>query len=414
MSESEEETSSAADWPVTEEWLQAVLRHHHRDLDERAAIAVIDFTVKPGCDAGESVLSDILAVAVKYCVKDDADAHTLSFIIKLLPQDPFSRFFVTEAQFDLREIKFYTQVVPDLEAFKSQNLPPETEIRLPIPKCYYAHYSAGSGDPEPSPPESVLVLENIKPAGYSGADFSRGLTLRQTTAAVDAIAHIHGLSLAIKIKEGRPLAERYPFLFQTTRASDSYQQLVERGLPQLSQFLERRPGLESVLASLNELRPHTKDIIENLLSPEEPMALITHTDFWCNNLMFREDDASCTCAILDWQMVTYSRATNDLALLLISSVPAELRRIHTGKLLDGYWTNLTDTCRRLNLDVEEELGYDRARLAEDYKRSQLLALLLCIGSVDLALGNAQMEERLLALLQDLHDDGLLNANVAKK
>jgi hypothetical protein len=82
--------------------------------------------------------------------------------------------------------------------------------------------------------------------------------------------------------------------------------------------------------------------------------------------------------------------------------------------LDGYWTNLTDTCRRLNLDVEEELGYDRARLAEDYKRSQLLALLLCIGSVDLALGNAQMEERLLALLQDLHDDGLLNANVAKK
>lgn len=36
--------------------------------------------------------------------------HSLSFIIKLLPQDPFSRFFVTEAQFDLREIKFYTQV----------------------------------------------------------------------------------------------------------------------------------------------------------------------------------------------------------------------------------------------------------------------------------------------------------------
>jgi hypothetical protein len=31
-------------------------------------------------------------------------------IIKQLPKDPFSRFFVTEGQFDLREIKFYTQV----------------------------------------------------------------------------------------------------------------------------------------------------------------------------------------------------------------------------------------------------------------------------------------------------------------
>lgn len=171
--------------------------------------------------------------------------------------------------------------------------------------------------------------------------------------------------------------------------------------------------MENILAALNDLRPHTKDIIENLLAPEEPMALITHTDFWCNNLMFLEEDNTCVCAILDWQMVTYSRPTNDLALLLISSVPAELRRLHTDSLLDGYWAQMTATCRKLKLDIESELGYDRKKLGEDYKRSQLLALLLCIGSIDLALGDAQMEERLLELLQDLHADGLLNADVAK-
>lgn len=103
-------SSEGGDWPVTEEWLQAVLKEHHNDLT--STITVLDFTVRPGCDAGESVLSDILAVAVKYRLKNDPDtvSHALSFIIKLLPQDPFSRFFVTEAQFDLREIKFYTQV----------------------------------------------------------------------------------------------------------------------------------------------------------------------------------------------------------------------------------------------------------------------------------------------------------------
>ncbi|KAJ8921815.1 hypothetical protein NQ315_008447 [Exocentrus adspersus] len=423
MSESEEESISGADWPVTEEWLQAVLKEHHKELSDPTMITVLDFSVKPGCETGESVLSDILAVAVKYCLRSDGDAstsfreepervtHSLSFIIKLLPQDPFSRYFVTEAQFDLREIKFYTQVVPDLEAFK-QNAAESEDIRLPIPRCYYAHYSAGTNDPEPTPPESVLVLENIKPQGYNSADFSHGLTLRQTTAAVEAIAQLHALSLSLKVKEGKSLSERYPFLFQTTRASDSYQQLVERGLPQLSQFLERRPGLENVLAALNDLRPHTKEIIENLLAPDEPMALITHTDFWCNNLMFKEDEETCICSILDWQMVTYSRPTNDLALLLISSVPAELRRLHTDSLLDAYWDCLTATCRKLGLDIETELGYDRKMLAEDYKRSQLLALLLCIGSVDLAIGNAQMEERLLVLLQDLYSDGLLNADLA--
>ncbi|CAH1119205.1 unnamed protein product [Phaedon cochleariae] len=412
MSDSEDESTGASDWHVTEEWLQEVLREHHKELKQPAEVTVLDFSVRPGCETGESVLSDILAVAVKYGLREESteSTHCLSFIIKLLPQDPFSRFFVTEAQFDLREIKFYTQVVPDLESFR-QKVPDALDLRLPIPKCYYAHYRAGATDPEPTPPESVLVLENIKPFGYRSADFSRGLTIRQTNAAVEAIARVHSLSLCLKIKEGKGISERYPFLFQTTRASDSYQQLVERGLPQLSQFLERRSGLDSVLAALNDLRPHTKPIIENLLAPQEPMALITHTDFWCNNLMFKEDDSECACAILDWQMVTYSRPTNDLALLINSSVSAELRRSHTDAILDNYWQCLVATCRKMAVDVETELGYDRKKLSEDFRRSQLLALLLCIGSVDLAIGNAQMEERLLELLQDLHADGLLNADV---
>lgn len=189
---------------------------------------------------------------------------------------------------------------------------------------------------------------------------------------------------------------------------------MERGLPQLSQFLERRPGLESVLEALNAIRTNTKDVIERLLLPEEPMALITHTDFWCNNLMFKESENGCVCSILDWQMVTYSNPTNDLALLLISSVPAELRRLHTDTLLDTYWETLTRTCNKLTLDISSEFGYDREKLATDYRRSQLLALLLCIGSVDVALGDPLTEERLLELLRDLHKDGLLNSDIINK
>lgn len=113
MSDNEEESSSSSssEWPVTEEWLENVLRQHHDDVDN-PRISIIEFNVRPGCDTGESVLSDILAVNVEYRLipNQDDSTHFLSFIIKLLPQDPFSRFFVTEAQFDLREIKFYTQV----------------------------------------------------------------------------------------------------------------------------------------------------------------------------------------------------------------------------------------------------------------------------------------------------------------
>ncbi|XP_063979332.1 uncharacterized protein LOC135163653 [Diachasmimorpha longicaudata] len=413
MSDSEDtDASVVTEWPVTpvtKEWLETILLIYHNE--QKSILTVNDFEVNPGCTAGESVLSDIIAVNIDYTLGDDN--MKLNVIVKLLPQDPFNRFFVTEAQFDLREIKFYTQVVGELEIFqKNHRVFQAQPIELPIPKCIHAHYKpAGGTEDTPEPPESFLVLENLRDRGYEGAKFSRGLTLRQTEAALSAIACVHALSLTLKVREETPLSERYKFLFQTARATDSYQMLVERGLPQLAHFLERRPGLEAVLESLLALRPKTKEIISSLLAPEGPLALITHTDFWCNNLLFKnDDDGNCKCAILDWQMVTYSRPTNDIALLLVSSVPTELRRTNTPGLLDKYWETLTTTCRSLGLDISEELGYGRDDLERDYQRSQLLALLLCIGSVDVAFGDPLTEQRLIDVLEDFHRDGVLNVD----
>lgn len=275
-SSDEESASSGAEWPVTAGWLGAVLTSHHSV--DAGAVQVKDFRVRPGCDAGESVLSDILSVRCDYLLDDQE--RSLSLIVKLLPHEPFSRYFVTEAQFDLREIKFYTQVVPELEAFQRRHLAAgSAPLQLPIPKCYHARYVSPDAEPDPdveadAEAESVLVLEDLKARGFRGADFSRGLTLRQAHSALEAVARLHALALALKVREGRPLDARYPFLFQTARATDSYQQLLERGLPQLAAFLERRPGLEAVLAALLALRPRTKDIIAALLAPEVSNFLI--------------------------------------------------------------------------------------------------------------------------------------------
>lgn len=59
--------------------------------------------------------------------------------------------------------------------------------------------------------------------------------------------------------------------------------------------------MKEVVERLTVIRPKTKDLIEALLAPEEPMSLITHTDFWCNNLVFKDSQ----CAVLDWQMVNF-------------------------------------------------------------------------------------------------------------
>lgn len=94
------------------------------------------------------------------------------------------------------------KVVPELEQFQRRYLPPDTPLlELPIPRCYHARYTPGKNSPNssPTPSESVLVLENLKSRGFQGADFSRGLTLMQAESALEAVARLHALSLALKV-----------------------------------------------------------------------------------------------------------------------------------------------------------------------------------------------------------------------
>jgi hypothetical protein len=94
------------------------------------------------------------------------------------------------------------KVVPELEQFQRRCLPPDTPpLEMPIPRCYHARYTQGTDSPDssPTPMESVLVLENLKSRGFQGADFSRGLTLRQAESALEAVARLHALSLALKV-----------------------------------------------------------------------------------------------------------------------------------------------------------------------------------------------------------------------
>lgn len=146
---------------------------------------------------------------------------------------------------------------------------------------------------------------------------------------------------------------------------------MEQGLPHLSKFLQQKGNYEAELEILEQLRPKTKILIENLLQPIGSMGVISHTDFWCNNLLFKEefdDRRNDNCIILDWQMITYSRPTNDIALLITSSLPSNLRRQHATKLLDLYYNLLRSNCSKLSIDIEIDLQYSRSKMQCDFRQ----------------------------------------------
>lgn len=104
MSESSEEEES--EWQVSGPWLEAALRPWGG-----ADLRVVSWTSGSSpLDRDRPVLSDIVAVRVTCQLEDRDDPTELALVLKLLPREPFQRYFVTQAQFDLREIGFYTKV----------------------------------------------------------------------------------------------------------------------------------------------------------------------------------------------------------------------------------------------------------------------------------------------------------------
>lgn len=108
---------------------------------------------------------------------------------------------------------------------------------LSVPTCFHTQYTAGTlhtndDASPPEPPESILVLEDLRPMGYrvkyifsnasnnevftqgsyslQSAHFKKGLSLIEAECAVTTISVVHALSLGLKLKEKVNLNERYP------------------------------------------------------------------------------------------------------------------------------------------------------------------------------------------------------------
>lgn len=247
------------------------------------------------------------------------------------------------------------------------------------------------------------MLEDVTAVGFESADFAEGLTEERARAALHAAARLHALSLALREREG-PLDQRFDFLFPCERAAAGYLRLVRRGLPQLEAFLRGRTDCVEEAAAVSALVARAPSLLGTLLRPAEP-APLAHADFWSGNLLFREVEGVSECIALDWQMVSLGRPMDDVALLLLSSLTPELRRAVGDSLIEEYGERLEIECVRLGAAAAGAVV--RRGLKPDWPRAALRALLLCAGSVDVALGEPRAERRLLEAVRDLHGQGVL-------
>ncbi|XP_063597497.1 uncharacterized protein LOC134774113 [Penaeus indicus] len=393
-------TSPTDDHEATKEWLETILEGYHRSKNAEADLdlELREWTINPASADKEGFLSEQLSMTVNYVA--EGEEHHAHLLAKLLPQDPFNRAFVIETLFDVREIKFYTEIKPELEEVERKYLTEDFLSSSWAPKLYYAKHKQAS--------ESILVLEDMCQHGYQVEDLTKGLSQDQIKAAITALANVHAAAVALEVKEKKPLKERYPYLLSMEQAVESFTCLVDRGLPLLLKFLESRKDYAAVREGLQKYQGQkmAADVFRKVLTPSERINTLVHCDYWCNNLLFKNGEERTDCCIIDWQMVTYGRPAIDLAFLISTSLETGERRKHCPELLSHYWQAFTSRLSKYDIKQESH-KYSREDLEADFKAAQTMAGLVVVGSVDIALGFPAREERVLELLADLLKGGIL-------
>ena len=254
----------------------------------------------------------------------------------------------------------------------------------------------------------MLVLEDLTSRGFHTASLTQGLSLSQASIALRSIAKIHAASVAYAKKRKIDFRKKFPYLLTVDQALASFKSLVSRGLPLLVKFLQNKPEHKTVRDKLQNylLGDKIESVIRNAFEPSEKINCLVHCDFWVNNLLFKKKDDKELCFLIDWQLVTYGSPAIDLALLFTTSLAADIRRDYRKTLVTTYWTELKH--HLLELGAEEALAdCDVLDLEEDMKKTEAMAALVMVGSVDLALGVPQREDRVLNILKDFFEANIL-------
>ena len=282
-----------------------------------------------------------------------------SLIAKLSPADP--RLRATFARANAREVGFYTRFARG----------------LPVPDCVYGDCDTDTG-------ASILLLQDL--GQMRAGVFVNGLGHSDARAMVGALAEIHAAwweAPELARLSGSALVDEFAF----AKAWHAYPRALARLLPET-----RLPG--AFLALGDHIAAHQAAVFGALL--EDGPLTVLHRDCQVDNLMF---DAAGRAVVLDWQFMGKGRGAYDLALALISSLPAPLRRSAERGLVEYYHAELI---RR------GVTGYDAAQCWGDYRRAGISRLFLSVVATVLLDNSSPAKQawrradldRLLAFCQD--------------
>jgi hypothetical protein len=282
------------------------------------------------------------------------DLHCL--MVKTMPDSAMLRKIQNSSDQFFNESMAYSEIIPlllktctDLNVERlSLNLSAVSDL---FPKCYYA-----SADPE----NGIMVLQNLRVLGYRIAgDKLMLMDFDHIVLALEGLARFHALSYASKKKDLRMYEERVVTQIRDGRGfvkkrtsdalSEGYQ--IALGGMALSTFdafdekqLEEGGQYTERLEMIRRRVENCTELIRELLTPEEPLAVLCHGDFNRNNMMFRygSDGKPSAVKFIDFQTPFYASPAIDLSFFLFVNASPELWTSRWDDMFSAYHRTLLD------------------------------------------------------------------------
>ncbi|XP_061716572.1 uncharacterized protein LOC133524512 [Cydia pomonella] len=207
--------------------------------------------------------------------------------------------------------------------------------------------------------DSVLVMPDLAPEGYSVRDHLQTFDLPHIMATLTSVARFHAGCANLETNRGLALKRPYSIM------EDQGKIIVESNFQDTPWIHAAAKLTTNIIRKFTKYNFEETDVLKQFLAsfndPAESKGLnvIIHKDLWVNNIMFKyENDVPINAILLDFQCARYGPPAFDIAVLLYTTTSRSFREKHEDAILRHYFKIFTES---LNVDTKvrlKDLGYD--------------------------------------------------------
>lgn len=298
-----------------------------------------------------------------------------------------------------REAFIYKEVIP---AFLSI----QNDVDLPHPTRAFAKFHGACLDDK----EEFLVFDNMKAEGFLLKDRKLTMNHDHIEMIIKELAKIHSLSFVLK--HHRP--EQYAQFSENLNdyLKDFFGSWVEQMKKRFSYVYSAVKENDEAINALKGIEQNVEVIFKEV-SEDNLNLVIIHGDSWCNNLLFKYEDAlksekPTTCCFLDWQISKIGSPAYDLCYFLFLSGSKDILENHK-KYLSIYYKILGENLNSAGININEIFPYDL--LEAHWKMFCKVVFFVAVGNMDFLLRDeseaktlSEMVEGGRLLFDDMYQD----------